>query len=122
MELGNDMDQGNGLDLGDGSTASSDSESDALSFNFFPYSSDSDDNEWLEDEAHEFFMPNAREAPPRNDKAPYHAATDKKCYTLRGLRVQYTEQTFLNEFRFSYEQMVYLCEQIKVEEFIQIQG
>lgn len=119
MDLGNVMGLGNGLDLSDGS---SDSDADAMSLNFFPYSSDSDDDGWLEDEPYELGMPNAWEARSRNHKTPYHTVSEKKCYTLRELGAQYTEQTFLNEFRFSYEQLVYLCEKLKVEAFIQIPG
>lgn len=56
------------------------------------------------------------------EKEHYHSVPPKKYFTLAQLREQYTDQTFINEFRFEYDQMVHLCEEIEVEEYIQIPG
>lgn len=70
----------------------------------------------------QFFIHDPAEGPPAQEKDHYHSVPRNKCTTLAQLRGQYTEQTFINEFRFAYGQMVHLCEELKVEEFIQIPG
>jgi hypothetical protein len=101
-------------------SSDSDSDSDASddSLPLLPYDIEEDED----DVELDFFMANTWHAPPTPEKEPYHSVPRNKCMTLAGLAAQYTPQTFWNEFRFSHEQMAYLCGTLGVEDFISLPG